>query len=290
MKKQIGLILLIVIFSIGCSTQKLQKKGNVTTKDFYSKVSFKTYKGIIGLDVQLNGEIKNFLFDTGADLSLIQRDKINGMKFKISGASGREMKLGTEVVSSIKIGDVEFIDTYAFNGDMIGLKEQAPNFGGIIGQSIIQKANWLINYPNKELEMSNRNLIKEGFKEILILRENADNPYTYIEMNNKKYKVVIDLGSTSTINLPFDSEFAKEVTKSIKLTENIRERYTLGGLQKINEKVGKIPQIKLGEFDLTNVDVNINKSSQPRIGINFFKDFKIYIDNSNGVYKLKRSS
>lgn len=282
------LFILICIISIGCSTQKLSTKGKINSNDFYSKIPFTTYKGVVGLDVELNGQTKKFLFDTGADLSLIQQEKISGKRYNISGASGRKMKLGTEIVSAIKIDKIEFIDTYALNGDLVGLKEQVPNFGGLIGQSIIRKANWLIDYPNKELELSNRNLADDGFKEIEIIRENGHNPYTYLEINNRKYKIVIDLGSSSTINLPIESELAKEISKTIELTNNIRERYTLGGLQKISEKVGKIPKVSLGGFELENVDVNINQSSQPRIGINFFKDFQIYIDNTNKTYKLKK--
>ena len=290
MKINYLLILTLIIFT-GCSTQKLSTKGKVNSNNFYTKVLFTNHKGVIGLNVEINGEIKKFLFDTGADLSLVQQKKISGRRYNISGASGRKMKLGTDIVSSMKIDKIEFSDTYAFNGDLVGLKEQVSNFGGIIGQPIIRKANWLINYPKKELELSNRNLADDEFKEIQIIRENGYNPYTYLEMNNKKYKVVIDLGSSSTINLPTDSEFAKDLlkTKTIEFTNNTRERYSLGGLQKINEKVGNIPKIKLGEFELENVEVNINQSSQPRIGINFFKDFQIYIDNTNKTYKLKKN-
>lgn len=281
------LALTLIIFT-GCSTQKFSIKGKTKSNSFYAKIPFTTHKGVIGLNVELNGEIKKYLFDTGADLSLIQQDKISGKCYNISGASGRKMTLGINIVSSMKIDEIEFIDTYALNGDLVGLKEQVQNFGGIIGQSIIRKANWLINYPKKELEISNRNLVGNGFKEIQVIRGNGHNPYTYLKINKKKYKVIIDLGSSSTINLPIESELAKELSKTIKLSNNTRERYTLGGLQKINEKVGKIPKISLGEFELENVNVNINQSSQPRIGINFFKNFQIYIDNTNKIYKLKR--
>lgn len=101
--------------------------------------------------------------------------------------------------------------------------------------------------------------------------------------------MIIDFGSSSAINLPKDSKLAKELINTIELSDNERERYTLGGLQTIKEKVGVVPKVQLGSFEFDNVDVNINTSSQPRIGISFFKDFIIYIDNSNGGYKIKRT-
>ena len=42
------------------------------------------------------------------------------------------MKLGKEYVKSLKIGPVEFKNTFALNGDLDGLKQQISDFGGII--------------------------------------------------------------------------------------------------------------------------------------------------------------
>ena len=52
------------------------------------------------------------------------------------------MKLGKEYVKSLKIGTVEFKNIFALNSDLDGLKQQISDFGRIIGQTIINKANW----------------------------------------------------------------------------------------------------------------------------------------------------
>lgn len=290
--KNLKLIVLLVLLStIGCTVSRLQKAGTVTPDVFTSSFSFDTHKGVIGVDVEINGEKKRFLFDTGADFTLVQQDSIVGRTAKYAGASKRKMELGRAWIDSLNIGEITFENTYALVGDMVGLKEQIPNFGGIIGQSIINKANWLIDYPNRQIQVSNQNLVDASFTEIRIIRENGGNPYTYLEMDGVQYKVVIDLGSSSTINLPNDSKFGKAVMRSVDLSEHSRDRYTLGGLQQITEQVGIIPKIKLGAFEFENVEVNINVSSQPRIGIRLFEGFLIYIDNSNGgTYKLKKQS
>lgn len=41
---------------------------------------------------------------------------------------------------------------------MVWLKENAPNFGGIIRQIMARKANWLIDNPNKTIRIANKNL------------------------------------------------------------------------------------------------------------------------------------
>ena len=236
---------------------------------------------------QINGISKNFLFDTGADYSIIQRDSTLGNIKSYDGASNREMKLGNEYVKSLKIGKVEFQNTFAMNGNLEGLKEQITNFGGIIGQPIISKANWLIDYPNKTLQISNENLVDSTFKTIEITRDDGA-PYTLISINGVEQKVIVDFGSSSEFSLPKESKLAKQLLQQYEFTDNERDRYTLGGLQTIKEKVGIVPLVKLGDTEFKNVSTKIGVQSQPRIGISFFKDCIIYIDNLENNYKIKK--
>ncbi len=287
MNLKLSLFVLILFLSFSCSVTKNQKKGIVFPKDFNYETEFTTVKSVIILPIELNGVSKNFLFDTGADYSVIQRDSTLGKTDNYDGATNREMELGNEYVKSIKIGNVDFKNTYAVNGNLIGLKEQIPNFGGILGQPVINKTNWLIDYPNKKVQISNKDLVDGTFTTIQLKRENGA-PYTYISINGTEYKVVIDFGSSSEFNLPKESKLAKELLQQYNFDDNERDRYTLGGLQTIKEKVGIISLIKLGNMEFENVSATINVSSQPRIGIGFFKDCKIYIDNINNVYRIKK--
>lgn len=281
------LILVLLVNIFGCSVTKIQKEGTVFPENFDFETEFTTQKSTIILPVEINGVLKNFLFDTGADFNVIQRDSTLGKVSNIGGASKRKAKMGEEYVQSMKIGNVDFKNTFAKNGDLAGLKEQIPNFGGLIGQPIINKANWLINYPNKKLRISNQNLADSSFKTLKIISEDGV-PYTFISINETIYKVLIDFGSSSEFNLPKESKLAKKLLELYDFDENVRDRYTVGGLQTIKEKVVIVPLIKLGSLDFKNVKTTINISSQPRIGIGFFKDCIIYIDNQENNYKIKK--
>ncbi len=281
------LVGLFILNAFSCSITKIQKEGTVLPEIFNYETEFTTQKTVIILPLKLNGVSKNFLFDTGADFSVIQRDSIFGKVSNVSGASKRKMKMGEEYVKSIKIGDVDFRNTFAQNVDLIGLKEQIPNLGGIIGQPIISKANWLIDYPNKKLRISNENLIDKTFETIKIKREGGA-PYTYISINGIEYKVIIDFGSSSEFSLPKESKLAKQLLQQYQFVDNERDRWTVGGLQKIKEKAGIVSLVKLGDMEFKNVSTKIGVQSQPRIGIGFFKDCIIYIDNLENSYKIKK--
>lgn len=285
LKPTLFLIALFLLYS--CSLTKIQKKGIVFPKNFDYQTEFTTQKTVIILPFEIDGVSKNFLFDTGADFNVIQRDSTFGKISKVSGATKRKVKMGEEYVQSMKIGNVDFKNTFAQNGDLAGLKEQIPNFGGLIGQPIISKANWLIDYPKKKIRVSNQILVDDSFKTIQIRREDGA-PYTYISINRTDYKVIIDLGSSSEFNLPIESKLAKQLLNQYDFDDNERDRYTIGGLQTVKEKAGIVPLVKLGGIDFKNVKTTINVSSQPRIGIGFFKDCIIYIDNLEYNYKIKK--
>lgn len=277
----------ILLLSFSCSVTKYQKQGTVQPKSFDTETEFTTVKTVMIIPSKINGASKNFFFDTGAQYSIIQRDSTIGSTMTLKGASNRSIKTGSEVVKSFKIQNVEFVGTVASNTDMVGLKEQIPNFGGIIGTPIINKANWLIDYPNKRLRISSKNLADETFDTIKIKRKGGS-PYTYITINGTEYKVVIDFGSSSEFSLPKESKLAKQLLQQYAFEDNERDRYSIGGLQTIKEKVGTVPLVKLGDLEFKNVSTKIGVQSQPRIGISFFKDYIIYIDNLEKSYKIKK--
>lgn len=270
----------------GCRTVSLIKRGYVNPADSYEKVKFETIKTVIILPMVLNDISKNFIFYTGGQISTVQRDSLIGSVSNWGGASKRCIKLGSEILNSLKPGKMEFVDTYTGNTDFTGLKEQIPTFGGLIGQSVISKANWLIDYPNKILEVSNKELADSSFDTIIIYRKGGS-PYTLITIDQEEYEVIIDFGSSIPLNVPTDSELAKALLRSYSLANRQKEKYTLGGKENFTKKVGVLPLVKLGGIEFDNVPVNINITSEPRVGISFFKNYLIYIDNLNDTYRVK---
>lgn len=285
---KLSITYMILLLSLGCSVTKNQKTGDVEVNEFSYTFQFDTIKSIIIVPVEINGVTKNFVFDTGAGYSLIQRDTIKGNTLTVTGASNRKTKLGNENIESFKIGTINFRNTYAVNGDMVGLKEQIPNFGGIIGVPIINKANWLIDYPNKRMTISSKDISDSTFQ-IINIKNEMGLSYTIITINGKKYKAIIDLGSANFFSIPKESKLAKEILKTYDFKENKREIFTLGGLQAVTEKKGIIPIIELGNIKFANVPSNIRNTVKINIGNKFLHDHILYIDNIHNNYKLKKS-
>ena len=265
-------IFILAILLCGCSATYKMNRGKVIPSDFNAKINITTTaKGVMLIPCEYEGEIKNYLFDTGAQLTDIQREKLKGKIVSVRGASNRTMESGTEVLKSFMIGEIEFKNTFATNSDSKGLKEQISNFGGIIGRPIIDRANWLIDLPNNTLTISNKELSDESFFNIPIEENSTGAPYTMINIEGKLYRGIIDLGSVSMLNVPSNTKLASELMEIYDFEDQKRERYTVGGIQSIIQQICTIPSIQVGEMKFENVVVTINESSQIRIGINLFK-------------------
>jgi hypothetical protein len=271
----------------GCSITNRQKCGDVLPVHFDHKADFTTAKTVIVLPVMVNGVTKSFLFDTGAEFTLIQRDSVTGKLATVSGATNRTVKMGYDIVELLKIGDVDFRNTVALNANLKGLKEQIPNFGGLIGQPVISKANWLIDYPNQTIRFSDRNLADSSFVPVRV-KYSDGSPYVTVRIDGEDYKAIIDLGSSAAFSVPEDSRLAKKLLQRYEFSDNQRDIYSVGGLQSVQEKVGVIPSIQLGDIEFKQVDTDIRYTSELRIGNRFFKDHILYIDNINRKIEIGR--
>jgi hypothetical protein len=282
-----SVIALSLLLLCGCaSTQKLINQGKVQPSDFHSTISFTLAKSVMLIPCEAYGKTTNYIFDSGAQVTAVQRDSLIGEIIEVRGATNRVVENGTETIPSLKIGTVNFINTFASNEDMVGLKEQIPNFGGVLGQSVISKANWLIDYPGRTIQLSNKDLSDDSFQDIR-LDPASQAPKTFVTVDGQAYKAIIDMGSTAVFNVPEDTELARRLLEKYEFSPHTRDRYTVGGLQMITEMIGVLPELRIGDLIFKEVRVNINQSSQIRLGMKFFEDYLLYIDNDRKRYRLK---
>lgn len=204
-----------ILLCSACGITKEQRMGSVTPTNFEYNTEFETLKTIIVLPMEIDGIKKNFLFDNGAELTIIQRDSVVGKGSSINSPSGKTTKSGSEIIKSLKIGNIDFVNTFALNTDMNGVSEQLSNFGGLIGQPIIRKANWLINYPKRTIKISSKDLSDNTFITLRLEKDN-DIPFTYISIEGKVERALIDLGASTEFTLTKESELAKYLLSKYK--------------------------------------------------------------------------
>ena len=111
------LLVVSILFLIGCKSMKvssLAKSGIVLQTDFNETIDFSYIDKHIFVDVVINGKTYNFLFDTGWEISSIDKNLAGEINFKpvlkskIKGSSNEEHVTNFGTVADLKISDVGF--------------------------------------------------------------------------------------------------------------------------------------------------------------------------------------
>ena len=126
------LILFLSVFTINANSQDEQAKKMmewanqvaVTNITYNSEIPFRYVDGYIFVDIVQNDKTYNFLFDTGAEATLIDKSIIDEFEYKpfskstVSGPLITTEDVTTITLSSIYISGVEFVDIGAASLDI----------------------------------------------------------------------------------------------------------------------------------------------------------------------------
>jgi len=170
-----SLFIFISLFSINSNAQaekmlEWATQGTVENESYNSEIPFRYVDGYIFIDIIQNNNKYNFLFDTGAEATVIDKSIIGEFGYKtfskssISGPVIKDEDINTVLLSRISIADVEFINIGVVSIDFgFATKKFCEKLDGIIGTTLLKKAKWQIDYKKKVIRLSDdvENLISE---------------------------------------------------------------------------------------------------------------------------------
>ena len=301
MKKNI-LLPFVLLFSFQIQAQILSadtffNKGVLQNKNFEVTIPFEEKSGWIIFQIDINGKPKRFLFDTGAGISAIDKkvvselslQKIGNMNVKDANNSvakqdfyeAQTLKLGEVIINNSPICIVDFPEIISCDG-----------IEGILGNNVINKFNWILDYETKKVTITDKRIEKE---------ENEKEFYYYLEQNrhhvnillggDKFYNCSIDFGFNSTMIVP-NSLFNQSIIKKINtgdIKAQISPSYGLLGKTAADTTFFlNIGDIQISELIQDSIEVRLKKGNgtQILIGADFFSKYRIKLDNFNQRYIL----
>jgi len=169
------------------------------------EIEFEILSDLIIIKAEINGVTGNFLFDNGFSLSAVNQEFANlaNIDFvnssNIRDANNNQSSTPETTVDSVVINNQIFLKTgfYQINTDAFF---PCDHIDGIIGASIINKANWKINFEEKKIQFSSVPFREEGFK-LPVSFSNNNSSFTTIFILGTPYKCKIDLGSANGIKI-----------------------------------------------------------------------------------------
>jgi predicted aspartyl protease len=277
MKNIFLLCSLLLLLSFGAYSQ------NKLTENFRTNEDTTT----IIVNVVVDGKKLNFIFDSGAQISMLFDDGSFNLEkareVKVIDANDKPTKAliirKKIAIPSLKIKNKGYC--LVMKNIPQALKEL--NIHGIIGADIINRCDWEINFKNLEISRLKKkfSLPKDSFYEINThIDKTTHGTSTYIIIDNDTIPFLIDTGSNLILtaykpnsDLQTSNLKLKVFAYSFTISSNYLEDTSFIGLENIT----------IGDFQIKDIPVSyyMNKGTTNSIGTKFFKPFgRFYMLNS----------
>ena len=287
-------ILLIAVQFQSCSslkTSKLVKQGSVSNTDYFMEIPFNYYHDLIFVEVEINGKKFKFFLDTGAEISAIGQHIIDEIDFKVitsakvSGASKTKRKYEFVEIPKISISTIDFENIGAVTADLTHFKIVlgCEDIDGIIGNNLMRKAIWQIDYENKTLIITDnfeKLIVSPKASEIVMNSGKSGNVYLDVTIDSVKSTFTFDTGFTGKIKA--DKKFLDKLIDKNKALEFTTETGTTG-LDLHGVQIGSTYNAFVNTINVEGVIVNdqimvIKLVSSSLVGNSFFKNYVLTLD------------
>jgi len=241
-----------------------------------------------------------FLFDTGADGSVININSKKKVPLQIGGKSENRGSNGTNTVDYSSNNTVQFGDIQKKEIQFTLIPYESANFDGVFGTDLMKGKTIEINYHKKEIrfyEENDQSIDLAGYEKIkLHMIDNYPAVESCMIVDGKEYSGFFGLDSGADDVLTIASPFAKKNTL-VKAMKTIGKATAQGSDGSVYEMpVVLCPAVKFAQKYLYNLTITLSGSTEGIdstekmagfFGNQFLKRFNTVIDFKNGFIYFK---
>jgi len=273
---------------------KLSKQGEVNRDDFLVEVPYSNVKDWIVVTVQIEGKDYNFIWDTGADITVISERMAKNIEHgtvvsrKVKDSGKNKKSLNFIALPKVMMGEVEFHNIGAAIADLDPLIKQigCDSIDGILGNNLMRKAVWQVNYAEQKLGIASavdKLKLTEENEKVEMEAGKRGHPYFKTKVNGKKQWIAMDTGYNGSFKMP-----RKELEKIAKKTSRVEIEEATGaaggglyGARQGSTWNYQVESIELGNMKVMQPIISTAERSSSLIGNKFFEDFILTIDWKN---------
>lgn len=291
----------LFFISIYASAQKpkeilsLINTAKSDNKNFYYEVPFDYRNNEIVIQVQIENQTYDYIFDTGGYNNITDdiqaKNNFPILTKQIVGSSNKIKKQVNIVkIDSLHIGKLVFHDIAVLQMNF----DESPTIkctidGGLIGASIIKNYIWQIDYPKKKIivtdqidkiqNLTNATKVPVTFNSRLM-------PYIEAKINGRKEKMMFDLGSSTLFSMTEKTAKKHKTANAIDLLGGGTE----GGNGVVKEPIHIINsgRIEIKNFHYLNKPIfYTSTNNESLIGNPIIKDYIVTMNfKDNEIYFL----
>lgn len=303
--KNLFLALLLLSSLSGCKISKaisLAKQGNTAQEEFTTEIPFRYVKDHLFVDVIINGQVYNFLFDTGFDFTIIDEKLFNqldndrkSLSVQTTGSSFTARNIRYQPFDKITVAGIDFLDIGIGVTDLFFIQEDYRcDFivHGVLGANLMRQAAWQIDYQQQVIRFSDDigNLkMPDSSIPIQLSDKSWGNSRMSISLNGVSYDFLFDTGSSGRF-----TSGPEMLDQLIEVTPDLSYLTTECGSASLENPVYwkydvVVNELTLGDMSHHAEILSLEPGVSSLIGNKFLKEYLVTIDwNENLVYLASR--
>ncbi len=261
-------------------------------------LSFSVAKKLLVIKGKLNGAAVDFAFDTGAEMGVLNsanqevaKCETDTRKKGVRDANNKIVKGQKIRIEKLTIGSFEFEKVKSLYVDMEFLQ---CNQLYLLGQNVISKLNWLFNFENNTVQVSQMPFATDNSFTKMPVTGTEKRPFTILQIGDITLKkCLIDFGYSGVIDFP-ESDFTNSLYAANLAKKNttigIYSSMGLGGLGKPDTlKTVELDGVSIGALSFNNIQGSIPEKTSFKIGVGFFSKYcsAVILNHSTRSYFLK---
>ncbi len=292
MKQLLQLLILFNFSSCGIvgriKTVGLINGTQIEQRHFFEEISFKEENGKIILPVEIQNNVYDFLFDTGA-IAVIDNEVLKNLKSqkvtsqKVKDYVGKKSKLNYHKLEQVSIQNINFRSAGVVGADFGLIKSKdCSGISGIIGANWMKKALWQIDFQQQKLRFA-RSIdslqIPANSDTIRFIPNLQGTPaFKFSTSNGVQKDMILDTGSPGNLSMPANG-FSKE-ERNATLLKRFGLTYGIFGSSLDSTFFIQFPTASIGhKLELSNpivaLETSINKGV---MGTTFLQNYLVTID------------
>ncbi len=274
-----------------CLLTKVAAQDTIYTFPFSLESKLLVFEG------EMNGVKTDFAFDTGAAMGLanthsepLGRLKIKGKKIKLRDSNREVKKVPTGLTDEFKIGGFTFSKVRSLVNDMAFL--YCMDYY-LLGHDLIQQLNWEIDFEKNLIRVSESPFPVDSTWVKMPISLLSNRPFTELAFGGKSHgKALIDFGYTSIMDFPGSDpgiqSFLAEKDSLGLSNPNISTSMGALGKKTFSTRSIVVDSVKIGESYFTDIPIDFEESSSPKIGVGFFSTLteKTILNHDQNAYFL----
>lgn len=285
----------------GNSSINLKSKAYDTNSayagSFIHTIDIRIEQGLMFTDVTIDGEVYNFLIDTGAPfvLSAELADKLNFRPNRAtvigSSNSKRDIAWYGNMKRNVDIAGLRFrnfkalVVDYNANTQMI----RCLGFDGVIGANFMNKTIWQIDYDNKKITITNRlkklpDMDKAWVVEMKKGNGKGKSPYIPVKVSKGGFEqVLFDTGFNRFFDLNYSRYYnalgESKVDEKIKVLEGhgVMSEGVFGALD-TTDYFMQIPELIIGNEKIEKPIFSLSHTPMAKVGVEYLKGRLVTLD------------